>query len=130
MKKMMKTSTAIFASTAPDKPSRNLLTIPSPSCGVDRAGELAHAAKHDDHEGVDDVALPEVGPDVAELRQRATGEAGDARSQSERERIDAARRHADAARHGAVLRDRAHEQAEPRSGEQEPHREQPIARSR
>src|SRR5215469_3399580 len=31
MKKMMNTSTAILASTAPDHASRNLLTMPSPS---------------------------------------------------------------------------------------------------
>ena len=119
MKMMMNTSTAIFASTAPDQPSRNLLSTPSPSAGVHGAGELADAAQHDDHERVDDVALAEVGTDVADLRQRAAGEAGDARAER---RTRACRRapcrHADAAGHRAVLRDAAHEQAEPRARQQ------------
>ena len=57
---------------------------------VHRAGELADAAQHDDHERVDDVALPEVGTDVADLRQRAAGEPRDARAQAEREHVDSA----------------------------------------
>src|SRR6185436_4242423 len=53
---------------------------------VDRAGELPDAAEHDHHERVDDVGLPEVRADVADLRERAAREAGDSRTQSERER--------------------------------------------
>src|SRR5438105_4887551 len=44
------------------------------------AGELAHTAQHDHHERIDDIALPEVGADIADLRQRATREPGDARA--------------------------------------------------
>ena len=116
MKTMMNTSTAIFASTAPDHASSSLLSEAEPERRVHRAGELADAAEHDDHERVDDVALAEVGADVADLRQRAAGESGDARAERRRR---ACRRapvgtptHAG---HRAVLRDAADEQAEPRA---------------
>ena len=71
MKMTMKTSTTILASTAPATPSSSLLRTPRPSAGDDRAGELADAAEDDDQERVDDVALAEVGADVADLRERA-----------------------------------------------------------
>ena len=89
MKTMMNTSTAILASTAPAQPSSNLFSTPRPSAAYDGARELADAAQHDHHERVDDVALAEVGPDVADLRQRAAGQAGDARAEREGERVDA-----------------------------------------
>src|SRR5512134_132690 len=57
----------------------------------DRAGELADAAQHHRHERVDDVALPEVGTDIAYLRQRDTAKTRHAGAQAERERIDARR---------------------------------------
>ena len=98
MNRMMNTSTAIFASTAPDHASRNLLTMPRPSAAVHRSGELADAAQHDDHERIDDVALAEIGTDVADLRQRAAGESRNARAKPEREHVDARRRHAERAR--------------------------------
>src|SRR5664280_652337 len=55
----------------------------------DGASQLADAAHHDDEERVDDVALPEVGPDVADLGERATGETGDAGAEGEGDRVDA-----------------------------------------
>ena len=109
----------------PTSGSRNLLTHAQAQRGVHGAGELADAAQHDDHERVDDVALAEVGADVADLRQRAAGEAGDAGAQAEGQRVDArraARRRSSAMR--AVLRDAAHEQAEARAVQQQPHQHQ------
>ena len=49
----------------------------------DRAGELADAAEHHDHERVDDVALPELRADVAELRERDAAQTRDARAEAE-----------------------------------------------
>ena len=69
--------------------------MPSAERRVDGAGELADAAQHDDHERVDDVALAEVGADVADLRQRAAGEPGDAGAEAERQHVDARRAHAE-----------------------------------
>src|SRR6185503_7120046 len=77
---------------------------------VDGARQLPDPAEHDHHERIDDVALPEIGPDVADLRERAPGEPGDPRAEAERERIDPRSRHADAGRHLAVLRHAAHEE--------------------
>ena len=92
--------------------------------GVDGAGELADAAEHDDHEAVDDVALAEVGADIADLAQRAAGQARDAGAQREGVGVDARRVHADARRHAPVLRHAAHEQAQPRLADQQRHAEQ------
>src|SRR5512138_1097442 len=39
-----------------------------PERRVNGAGQLTDAAQHDDHERVDDVALAEIGSDVADLR--------------------------------------------------------------
>src|SRR5712664_4477935 len=44
--------------------------------GVDGAGKLADATKHHHHERIDDVTLPEIGADIADLRQGASGKAG------------------------------------------------------
>ena len=97
MKTMMNTSTAIFASTAPCHASSNLLAKPRPSAAYTVPASWPDAAEHHHHEGVDDVALAEVGPDVADLRERAAGEAGDAGAEAERPHVDARGRHADAA---------------------------------
>ena len=78
MKMTMKTRTAIFASTAPGHAFEELVEDAEAERGDDRAGELADAADDDDEERVDDVALAEVGADVADLRERAAAEAGDA----------------------------------------------------
>src|SRR5207253_1055048 len=50
--------------------------------GVYRARKLADAAEHHDHERVDDIRLPEVRPDVADLREGAAGESRDSRAQA------------------------------------------------
>ena len=115
----MKTRTAIFASTAPATPSSSLLRTPRPSAGDDGAGELADAADDDDEERVDDVALAEVGADVADLRERDAAEAGDAGAEREREHVDLRGVDADARRHAPVLRDAADEQAEARARDQQ-----------
>src|SRR5712664_2862950 len=46
-----------------------------PQGRVNGAGELPHAAQHHHHEGIDDVSLAEVWPDVADLGKGAAGEA-------------------------------------------------------
>src|SRR5207302_3793776 len=86
-----------------------------PQRRVDGARQLSDAAQHDDHERVDDVTLAEIRTDVADLRQRATGETGNARAESEREHVDAHGRDAERARHAAVLRDGAHKQPQTRA---------------
>ncbi|MNW07725.1 hypothetical protein D3C71_2043890 [compost metagenome] len=43
-----------------------------------RPGQLAHAAKHHHQEGVDDITLPQLGPDVAQLRQGYAAQPGNA----------------------------------------------------
>ena len=88
MKTMMNTSTAIFASTAPANGSRNLLTLAQPERGDDRAGELPDAAEHHDHERIHDVALAEVGADVADLRERHAAETRDPAAEREGEHVD------------------------------------------
>src|SRR5437588_12401058 len=45
--------------------------------GVYGARELANAAQHDDHERIDDIALAEIGPHVADLRQSTASQARD-----------------------------------------------------
>src|SRR6476620_8066196 len=55
------------------------------------AEEIADAAEHHDHEGVDDVALAEIGADIVDLAQRHAGEPRDARAQAEGQRVDARR---------------------------------------
>ena len=115
----------IFASTAPATPSSSLFSTPSPSAAIDGAGELPDAAEHDDHERVDDVALAEVGPDVADL---ATARSRPARRCRRRARTPACRRCAVStptqAAMRAVLRHAAHEQAEPRARDQQRHGQQ------
>ena len=114
MKMTMKTSTAIFASTAPGDAFEQLVEDAEAERGDDGAGELADAAEDDDQERVDDVALAEVGADVADLRERDAAEAGDAGAEREREHVDLRGVDADARRHAPVLRDAADEQAEAR----------------
>src|SRR5712664_2541184 len=97
---------------------KQLVGEAQPQGRVDRAGELPHAAEDHDHEGIDDVGLAEIGADIADLRQRATGQTGDARAQAEGQGVDARGRHADTGSHGTVLRHAAHEKAEPRPREQ------------
>src|SRR4051812_34908714 len=60
------------------------------SHGTDqRAPEVADASEDDDHETVDDVALPEIGTDIVDLRQGKPCHSGDTRPEAERERVDA-----------------------------------------
>src|SRR6266853_4307725 len=89
--------------------------------GVHRAGELSHAAENHHHEGIDDVGLSEIGADIADLRQRAAGQAGNTRAQAEGQGIDARCGHADAGSHGAVLSHSANEESQARFREQQPH---------
>src|SRR5712691_13533779 len=78
--------------------------------GQDRAEEFAYAAGHDDHERVHDVVLPELGPDIADLRERASGQAGESRAEGERESVHAAGPDAETGRHAAALGHRADSQ--------------------
>ena len=78
----------IFASTAPGQPSSSLLSTPEAERrATTGAGELADAAEHDDQERVDDVALAEVGPDVADLRERARRRARRCRRRTRRRSV-------------------------------------------
>ena len=60
---------------------------------------------HNHHERVDDVALAKVGADVADLAQRAAGQAGDTRTQREGVGVDACGVDTHAGRDGPVLLD-------------------------
>ena len=55
--------------------------MPRPSAAYTVPASWPDAAQHHHHERVDDVVLAEVGADVADLRERAAGEARDARAQ-------------------------------------------------
>ena len=79
-----------------------------------RAPQVADAAEHDDHEAVDDVALAEIGRDVVDLRKRDPGDPGNAGAEPEGQHVDPRGRDAHRRRHAAVLRHRAHLQAERR----------------
>src|SRR5919201_822042 len=57
----------------------------------ERAPQIANAAKHHDHERIDDVALAEIGADIVNLRKRDAGEARNPGAQPEGECVDAAR---------------------------------------
>src|SRR6185369_15613187 len=87
-----------------------------------RPPEIADPAEDDDHEGIDDVALAEIGADIVDLRQRDATDAGNPRTEAEGERVDAGRADAHGARHFAVLRDGAHLQAERRAAEDDDQR--------
>ncbi len=76
------------------------------------APQIAHAAEHHHHERVDDVGLPQIGPDIGELGQRDAGDTGDAGSEPEGQCIDPGRPDAHGACHGAVLRNRPDVQAQ------------------
>ena len=89
--------------------------------GEDGAGELAHPARHHHHEGVHDVVLAQLGPHVADLGERAAGEAGQPRPEREGERVHPPRAHAEAGRHAAVLGDGADAQAGVGPEEQQVH---------
>src|SRR5258706_15361798 len=71
--------------------------------GVHRAGEWSNAAENHDHEGIDDVGLPEIGADIADLRQLAARQAVNARAQAEGQGIDPGGGHPDAGRQRAGL---------------------------
>src|SRR5262249_24160723 len=64
-----------------------------------------------------DVAAPEIGAHMVDLRQRDAGDAGDAGAEAEREGVDAAGANAHRSRHGAVLRYGAHFKAQPREAQ-------------
>ena len=115
---MMSTRIAILPSTAPAIGLEELVGDAEREGADQRAPEIADAAEHHDHEAVDDVALAEVGADVVDLRQRDAGDAGDAGAEPEGQRIDARGADAHRGRHRAVLRHRAHLEAEPREAQQ------------
>src|SRR5438270_5210469 len=48
--------------------------------GNKRAPQVSDAAEHHDEERVDDVALPEIGADIVDLRQRHARDASDPRA--------------------------------------------------
>src|SRR5476651_814598 len=76
-----------------------------------RSRQLADTAQHHRHERIDDVALPQIRPDIADLRERATAQSGDACAEGKRIRIHARGFYPDARGHAAVLRHGAYEEA-------------------
>ena len=108
----MQTRSAILPSTAPAKRLEEFVGDAEREGADKRAPEIADAAEHHDHEAVDDVALAEIGADIVDLRQRHAGHAGDAGAEAEGQRVDAAGADAHRRGHAAVLRHRAHSQAE------------------
>ena len=114
MKRMSATSTTIFASTAPSVRLEQLVDDAHRHAADERAPQVADAAEDDDHERVDDVGLTEVGADVGQLAERDAGDAGDARAEPERHRVDPRAADAHRPRHRPVLRDGADLEAEPR----------------
>ena len=117
MNRMMKTRTAILPSTAPAKGSRNLLAMPSVKAPTSVPHRLPTPPNTTTMKRVDDVALAEIGRHVVDLRQRHAGDAGDARAEPEGERVDPRGADAHGRGHGAVLRHRAHFQADPREAQ-------------
>ena len=112
MKRMMNTSTTILPATAPARRLEQLVDDAQTERRRHRAGQPPDAAQDDDHERVDDVALSQLGPDVAELRERHAAEASDPRAEAEHQRVDPLGRDADAGGHRAILSDRPDLQAE------------------
>ncbi len=78
------------------------------------------APDDDGHKCVDNVILPEVGTDVADLGKECPGQAGESASKPEGQHIHPLRRDAHAGRHVPVLHDGANQEAERRLGKQEP----------
>lgn len=121
MNNTMSTSTTIFARTAPQNGSIALLMSLQPETADHRARQLTDTAQHHRHERIDDVSsLPEVRPDIADLRQRAAAESRDARAERKCIRIDPGRFNADTRGHAAVLRHRTHEETQTHPGEHAP----------
>src|SRR4051794_23451034 len=52
------------------------------------APQAADPTEHHDHEAVHDVALPQVGADIADLAERHAGDTGDAGPKPEGHRVD------------------------------------------
>ncbi len=87
MNNTISTSTAIFASAAPQNGSISLADETQAEAADHRSRQLADAAQHHGHERIDDVALPEIRADVADLRERAAAESRNARAERERIRM-------------------------------------------
>ena len=115
MKRISATSTRILPSTAPAYGSSSLFDDAERHAADERAPEVADAAEDHHHERVDDVGLPEVGPDVGELAERDARDAGDPGAQAEGHRVDPVAADADGARHRPVLRHGADLEPEPRA---------------
>jgi hypothetical protein len=98
----------------------NLVGDAQAECREHAAGELPDAAEHHHQERVDDVALTEVRADVADLAERHTAEAGDARTEAEGEHVHTTGRHAAASGHVAVLGDGTNVEAEAGFIQQQP----------
>src|SRR5471032_3242210 len=94
---------------APERFDR-LADKPQSKAADHRSRQLPDAAQHHRHERIDDVALAEVRPDIADLRERATTQSRDACAEGKRIRIHACGFYTDARGHPAVLGDGAYEQ--------------------
>src|SRR5471032_2737442 len=104
---------------APERLDR-LADKPQSKAADYRSRQLPDAAQHHRHERIDDVALSEVRPDIADLRERATAQSRDACAEGKRIRIHACGFYTDARGHAAVLSHGAHEQAQTRLGQHDP----------
>ena len=84
--------------------------------GRERAEQAADAADDDDQEAVDDQRRAHVGEHGLEARHHDAGDAGQARSVGEGERVDALDVDAAGRRHLRVAHDGAHLDADRRCG--------------
>ena len=99
MNRMMNTRIAILAQHRAGKGLKEFIGDAERERADQRAPQVSDAAEHHDHERVDDVALPQVGRDVVDLRERNAGQAGNAGAEAEGERVDARGADADGGSH-------------------------------
>ena len=78
-----------------------------------RAPEVAHAAKHHDHEGIHNVGLAQIGANVGNLAQGHASHASHAGAKAECQCVHARGAYAHAAGNGPVLRYGAHFKPQP-----------------
>ncbi len=77
-------------------------------------GQFADAARHDHHEGIDDVVLAQSGLDVADQCQGPSGDPGQTRTEGKGIRVHFSGRNAQAGAHVSVLGDRPDAQPDDR----------------
>src|SRR5262249_12700427 len=119
MKRMIASSTATLPSTAPATGSKSLLTTPRLSAPTSVPMRLPTPPKTTTRKLSTIYIVPRVGLTLALWATRHPADARDARAQAEGQRVDARGRDSHRRGHVAVLRDRAHVQAEVGLAQQE-----------